>query len=269
MSWTDLTQLPNLVAWYKPETLAASYANGDPISTWADSSGNGIDLTSSSTARPTALANALNGYMGADFDGTDDILASSSYTQSGDVIVSFVTKYSSTKQYNAIITIDTASPPLYRGDWMNVGTSANGMTVTKDAGAFTTARDIDRTKANVFSMATNYPGLLANVNGQPKVQRGGDGYTTSKSPGTAYIYIGDLGSPYSNGIYFLDGFITEMVIYTSTDYYEVPWVEGYLSHKYGLTLFDGHLFKNDPPSSAPPTYNPSGGLFRVNLNGGI
>lgn len=265
MSWTDLTQLPNLVAWYKPETLAAAYANGDPISTWADSSGNGIDLTSSSTARPTALANALNGYMGADFDGTDDVLASSSYTQSGNVVASFVSQISSTKQYQTLLTIDTSSPPVYRGDWLCLLTNNDLLNIMRDNPAG--SMYVNRTQANILTCAVTDLGYLGRQNGQEKNRAGNT--PTSPSSGTAYIYIGDLGSPYTGTTYLLDGFITEMVIYTSTDYHEVPWVEGYLSHKYGLTLFDGHLFKNDPPSLAPPQYNPSGGLLRVGLNGGM
>ena len=119
MAWTDMTALTGLVAWYKPETLAASYANGDPIDTWADSSGNGYDLTGTTTTRPLALASAINGYMAADFDGTDDVLSSASYTHSGDLIASVVFSFDIEKNYNVLAVVDGNSSPAYACDFLN------------------------------------------------------------------------------------------------------------------------------------------------------
>jgi hypothetical protein len=71
MAWTDMTQLTNCYAWYKPESLSSAYGNGDPITSWADSSGNSRDVSQSDSARqPLATANALGTYMAADFDGS-------------------------------------------------------------------------------------------------------------------------------------------------------------------------------------------------------
>ena len=53
------------------------FADTDPISTLTDHSGNGLDLTAATTARPTFQANELNGYGVARFDGTDDVLSAS------------------------------------------------------------------------------------------------------------------------------------------------------------------------------------------------
>jgi hypothetical protein len=58
----------------------AGLADGDPISTWPDTSGNGKDLTGSGTARPTYKTNIYNGWPVVRFDGTDDLLVNAAFT---------------------------------------------------------------------------------------------------------------------------------------------------------------------------------------------
>jgi hypothetical protein len=72
--------------------------------------------------------------------------------------------------------------------------------------------------------------------------------------GTIYWTIGNsaYGMP-------LNGKICEVIFWTSSNWYkERVWVEGYLADKYGITLADGHLFKNAAPENAPTTYNATG-----------
>ena len=64
------------VAWYDASRLAL--ANGDPISTLPDLSGNGWDMTSSGTARPTFNSTGINSRGTADSDGVDDGMISAS-----------------------------------------------------------------------------------------------------------------------------------------------------------------------------------------------
>lgn len=51
--------------------------DGDPVSTWPDSSGNGHDVTAAGTARPLYKTNILNGKPVVRFDGINDLLVSS------------------------------------------------------------------------------------------------------------------------------------------------------------------------------------------------
>ena len=60
----------------------------------------------------------------------------------------------------------------------------------------------------------------------------------------------------------VDGDIAEVAIWEDSVDTSVPWIEGYLAHKYGITLPSGHLFKNDPPSSPPPGYNSTPGTTK-------
>jgi hypothetical protein len=52
-------------------------ADGDPVSTWSDRSGNGYDATGSGSARPTFEANEQGGCPTVRFDGSNDTLLSS------------------------------------------------------------------------------------------------------------------------------------------------------------------------------------------------
>ena len=258
MAWTDMTDLTGLIAWYKPETLAASYANGDPISTWADSSGNGRDLTGTTTTRPLAAASAINGYMAADFDGTDDILSSSSYSHSGQVVVSAVFNVDTLKNYNTIIVMDDVSPPVHAaGVLSNILYNTGNFLAGVDVGGHKYANHY-----SAISAATNYvatyamntaTGPIVSINGRRKIDQAAGVAATPAV--TSYIFMGYSGLAGS----YLNGKIAEVVIYTVADEAEIPWVDGYLADKYAITLADGHLFKNAAPENAPTTYNATGG----------
>lgn len=66
----------NPALWLRPEDLPAS----GEISTWIDASGNGRNATQATSAnRPVVLANALNGFRAASFDGVDDNLRTTNF----------------------------------------------------------------------------------------------------------------------------------------------------------------------------------------------
>jgi hypothetical protein len=72
------TDVANLKVWLKADQI--SLADNDPIDTWADQSGNALDVTASSTARPTYQTNELNSLPIVRFDGINDALTRSSFT---------------------------------------------------------------------------------------------------------------------------------------------------------------------------------------------
>lgn len=272
MAWTDMTQLTNCYAWYKSESLSSAYANGDPITSWSDSSGNGRDITQATSAsQPLAVASAVNGYMAADFDGSDDRLSSASYTQSGDVVVSIVVSLDVTKNYNGIISIESDSTPSWNNGgavWIASLTRATGnfSTYMHDGSYLRMYKTPPQTlyahtvnQYFIMTTALNSKTGLFNLNGESypfgfdQVQSGGH-FVTPPS-GTAYLHLGDI------GLDQLNGKIAEVVVFDAVNRAceEVAWVEGYLADKYAITLPNGHLFKNDPPDNAPTTYNASSG----------
>lgn len=66
--------IAGLVLWLKADAITG-LVNGDPIATWADSSGNGYDATQATTAhKPSYRTSVINGLPVARFDGVDDRL---------------------------------------------------------------------------------------------------------------------------------------------------------------------------------------------------
>ncbi len=77
---------PGLAAWWVARAAHAAGAGG-AVSTWADRSGNGRDLVSSGTARPTyQAAGGPNGQPFLRFDGVNDFMTSDPAWTVGDVL---------------------------------------------------------------------------------------------------------------------------------------------------------------------------------------
>ena len=266
-----MTQLTNCYAWYKSESLSSAYANGDPISSWSDSSGNGRDITQATSAnQPLAIASAVNGYMSADFDGSNDLLSSGSYTQSGLVTASIVVAFDSYATYNGLIAVHGASSPSWgvNPTYLNFLNTSNGDFATQYVSSSyfqTQVRNIGTlvlptSTYVILTLANNDQNTIHRMNGVSLASgsiAAGASSVPYPSSSTAYIHVGNSGL--SNGV--LNGKIAEIVVYDAVDKdcAESIWVEGYLADKYAITLPNGHLFKNEPPANAPTTYNPSGG----------
>ena len=271
MAWTDMTQLTNCYAWYKSESLSSAYANGDSISSWSDSSGNGRDITQATSAnQPRAVASAVNGYMAADFDGSTELLSSGSYTQSGLVAASIVVAFDSYAAYNGLIAVHGSSTPSwgFNPTYLTFISTSNGEFATQYVSSTyfqaqvrnVSALNLPTTTYVILTLASNDKNTIHRMNGT-NLSSGsiaaGASSVAYPATSTAYIHVGNSGL--SNGV--LNGKIAEIVLYDAVDEdcAESIWVEGYLADKYSITLPAGHLFKNDPPANAPTTYNPSGG----------
>ncbi len=70
------TDINNLLAWYKADALSLN--NDDAVSAWADSSGNGYNLSQGTAAnQPVFKTNILNGQPVVRFDNSNDYLIGS------------------------------------------------------------------------------------------------------------------------------------------------------------------------------------------------
>ncbi len=69
--------ISSLWTWQRAQAESA-YADGDPVSTAADQSGNARTLTGTTTTRPTYKTGILNGKAVYRFDGVDDFLKNAS-----------------------------------------------------------------------------------------------------------------------------------------------------------------------------------------------
>lgn len=83
----------NPALWLRPEDLPAS----GEISTWIDASGNGRNATqATSINRPVVLANALNGFRAASFDGVNDRLSGTAIPHTGEYSYFIVSRLKNT-----------------------------------------------------------------------------------------------------------------------------------------------------------------------------
>jgi hypothetical protein len=87
----DIPVTTNLFVHFRAD-LGVTKDGSDLVSEWADQSGNGHDLTSSGTKRPTLLSANLNGKDVLDFDGSDDNLIVSSLSLAQPIHVFIVAK---------------------------------------------------------------------------------------------------------------------------------------------------------------------------------
>lgn len=69
----DPRSIPDLALWLAADQLAL--ADGDPVTTWADRSGNANDATGAGGTRPTYHTGVIAGRPVVRFDGVDDVLA--------------------------------------------------------------------------------------------------------------------------------------------------------------------------------------------------
>jgi len=272
MAWTTVTDI-NPIAWYKADAITG-LSDNDPIDTWPDSSGNGIDLTQTSTARPLYKTGIVNGLPVARFDGSNDFISSGSFTLSTNVCAVVVYKLASLKNYNVLVALHDSATPANPSKYLEQYYYSNGTALHshKPSATFAYVLRVAQGSTSLFridsfSQASHTGGFkyFYAVNGDDSLGIATRQQTATPATGTAYVYVGYSGLAGS----FLNGDIAEIVIYEETSLNESVWLEGYLANKYGITLVDGHLFKNAPPDYAPATYNAAGGGVRqVNIRGG-
>ena len=277
MAWTDITQLTGLVAWYKSDSITG-LADADPISTWSDSSGNGNHLTSSGSARPLYKTSQINSLPVVRFDGSDDQIVSGSFAISSEITTTIVFKVASTAPItNSLVAVNDATTPTYPPKYLYGQLDgsldfAHGHFPSGSGSNYTYRAYKTNVSLNTFYICSfNQPNGV--VYSHQFMQINGTGttpdlYYQNLSPATSGNAIISFGWSYISGRY-LNGDIAEAIVYQSTNSNEKVWVEGYLADKYGITLADGHLFKNAAPENAPTTYNAAGGGASKLVNGGL
>lgn len=196
--------------WLKASSLAL--ADGDPVATWTDLSGNSNSGSASGTARPTYKTSILNGKAIVRFDGTTDVMTTP-YT--------FPSTHTVYVVYNRTafspIGNTTANGPLWRSTtlWSNV----NDGTVT--------------TSTTIYTGAFVYLGIAWNGNNVPLVRLNGSNIYSSKS-GTSTAAAGatQIGRSFDG---FFGGDIAEVIVYDSQ--LSVPncqLLEGYIVGEYAI-----------------------------------
>lgn len=238
-----------LTAWYKADSISGS--DGDGISAWTDSSGNGYDLAQSLSARqPTLQTNELNALPVVRYDGSNDILSDSDIADldvgTGDIWVATVFKapddstasFILEKGNNEFAVMNTAAGELQ----IRLGGTTN--IPLQSAGNWSRTDFVMVTGSRVSSTCTGFVD--------------GSAMTTTNTTNTGSISnsnVLDVGAAAVAGNP-LTGDIAEVLVggatLTSSDREKL---EGYLAWKWGLqdNLPSAHPYKTFPPTFSLPT----------------
>ena len=245
-----------LTAWYKGDSITGN--DGDAVSAWSDSSGNGNNLAQASSARqPTLQTDELNGLPVVRYDGTNDILSDSDIAAldvgTGDIWVATVFKATNDGTANFIFekgttqfaVMNTAAGILQ----IRLGGTSNIPTQTD--GNWSRTEFVLVTGSRVSSTCTGF------VNGSAM--------TTTDTTNTGSISnsdVLDVGAAAVGGNP-LTGDIAEVLVGGATlTTADRQRLEGYLCWKWGLqdNLPSDHPYKNFPPTfSLPTVYWTAGG----------
>lgn len=117
------SDVTGLEMWYKADVLA--YNNGDSVTAWADSSGNGRNLTNSGTA-PKFTTNYSNGKPTVTFNGSNALICNLTSTFSSGMTVFGVGDMNGSTGNDGVICMNTTGNDYDPGDSFLWCTGYNG-----------------------------------------------------------------------------------------------------------------------------------------------
>lgn len=239
ISLSSLSQLRAQELWLKAETLTATYLSYDSISLWQDQSGNGNHATQTGTKRPF-LTVSTNGNNAVFFSNTFlDIPYNSSLNPSNFTLF-IIQRVFNGSGFSASFSSRDLNPSrgfmLYAQDgdyefWSGSGTGPSwnkllsGITVAESDFELITLKGTN--SSNQLTQNIYFSGAL-NTNT----------ITNSFSANTSQpTRIGAGSNETTDGNYFLDGYIAEIILYSSAlNDTEREKIESYLAIKYGMQL---------------------------------
>lgn len=215
-----------LGAWVNP--APAGIVDGDPVSSWVDSSGNGFNATQTGTARPIYKTGILNGKPVVRFSSASSQFLSlgAGLSNARPVVVFAVMRGFNTLAYMPSIgsTINTENfgPYQYSNTWRYFGIDGViyiSNTITDTSWHILTSFGTDAGHGSGTEWHTDGTGV-------------GPSYVAASS-GANLNAIGVRGSDYG------DGDIAEILVYGHLSSTEMANIEKYLGTKYGITVASG------------------------------
>ncbi len=243
-AWTPPNLGSTLTAWFKADSISGS--DGDSISAWADSSGNGHNAAQATSSRqPTLQTSELNSLPVVRFDGSNDIVSDGDIADldvgTGDIWLACVFK--STDDSGAQNFFEKGATAfglrcLSNGKLeMTLGATTN--TPLQNSGSWSRIEFVLATASRVSATCNGF------VNGTASSTTGTTN-TTSISNSSNF----DIGAR-AVGAGAMTGDIAEILVggATLTDADRLK-IEGYLAHKYGLArnLPADHTYKAAAPT---------------------
>ena len=215
-SITAPSSISGLSLWFKADVIAG-LNDGDAISTWLDSSGNGLNATQTATARPLYKTNILNSLPIARFDGSNDRMDIAGSPSVASIFV--VSNWTGASVF----------PSDFRGMF---GRAAGGRSVLF-------GRNAEKNIGSALTGATTNVRVNGSASGSVKSFIPLTSFKISYTD-TATPIIGESGwyiaSGDSNNLYW-QGDIAEVIVYsTQLTNVQRAGVEGYLCNKYGIPV---------------------------------
>jgi predicted GH43/DUF377 family glycosyl hydrolase len=234
----DVAAISGLIRWYSADTL--TLADNSPVSTWADRSGNGADLTAAGAARPTLIQSRLDGKPGVVFSGAQKLASTAAGQPATDLTV-----------FAVVANYKRGSSPQFVswGNGSTFGFNLFGSSAT-DANGQPPALILKRsgTWGNNEAISSVIPGrgdpviltgVASGTTTKIRIDKGnevtdsGDSGVLDYGSGTIELALGDKGS----AIAPMQGAIFEVLIFNralTSD--EIATVEAYLDEKWRVTI---------------------------------
>jgi hypothetical protein len=237
---TGTSDFTDLALWLDASDSSTITHNSNAISQWSDKSGSGNHATqSTATNKPTLTASAQNGKPVITFDGTNDYLTSTSLNISQPYSIFAVAK----------TTIGSGRDYIFDGvtndsDRSMVALNKSGTVQVQSSSGVWSNSNIN-TPTDYFTFSSTYNGTngLIGINGTT---------VSNFNTGTRNLSNGlRIGANWTASGDFLEGNIAELLIVNSTlstNYRQQ--IEGYLAHKWGLTLPSNHPYKDNVPQKS-------------------
>jgi len=236
-----------LTAWFKADSISGS--DGDAVSAWADSSGNGNDTSQGTAVRqPTLQTNELGGQSVVRFDGTNDILSDGDITAldvgTGDIWMACLFK--STDDSGAQFFFEKGN------NQFGLMTTAAGELQARMGGTTNIPKQSSGSWSRTEFVMVTASRVSATCNGFVN----GSSMTTTGTTNTGTIFnssVFDVGAAAVGG-QPMTGDIAEILVGGATlTTANREKIEGYLAWKYGLqaNLPDDHTYRFHKPKIDP------------------
>ena len=269
-----IDNLTNVKAHWSADQITGSPSDGTAVSSLPDSI-SGWTLSGSGTTRPIYKTTAgPNGLPSILFDGTDDYLQTASKLLTINNVAMALVGSFTLKDYNTHLYLTTLSGvPGYSANTSRIYnlcySTGKGLSGTGNGSAncYQLSNSIipSATKflwTSFHSKGTN----LLRINGASVTHNADSGAIVDASISSTTLYA-NLGRSDLAGSY-LQGYVSEIVLWDETVLCESAYIEGVLAAKYGITLPTNHPFYSGSPASGPATGASGFSLSRlINLGG--
>lgn len=227
------SDIAGLQLWLKADAITG-LVDGDPVGTWADSSGNARDATqATAAAKPLYKVSIVNGKPVVRFDGVDDLLTVASFAQPAEWTAFAVAAKVTGTSVDAILNTDNGGGSRHAQQLRFSGNSTvQSIAFNTAPGAFTDGEGGTNTGFQVLSAVRSAAAVQAWVNGTS----GGSTATTGTpaAPSVAAWLGMTSGASTSEN---LTGDIAEILYYNSAlSTADRDAVESHLGAKYGIAV---------------------------------